>query len=624
MAATLLPNLVSYGSDSDSDNSSDNDGSGDTGPAPVIDATRKHEYTAHLKPVRKLRPLPGAEEVAPTTALAVVAAPEVELAAAVTDLVPIDPGTKEVMYNPKYEQLFTPEVGPDNPLKTQQAKAEKNTHAGFVEPAHFNDFHFENQWRTFHSYGKAIDPTVGENKTINKVVTDLQLNAKTTNPDEPTDKSIYKKIESAANAAATVEEFGTVFEKLPLRPGDKRKKERNEDPLDIEGWKGPWAKYKDEVLVSKPTEEEKKVLDEYLAKKAGKRGKFTEAVSAEEKVTLHIKDPHDYQGRSFLHAPQDVGVNLRSEEPPTKCFLPKKLIHTWEGHTKGISCIRWFPKTAHLLLSSSMDSKIKLWEVYNRRRLIQTYSGHKQAVRDVCFNNDGTQFLSASYDRFCKLWDTETGECISRFSSRKVPYCVKFNPDDDKQHLFVCGTSDKKILCWDTRSGDIVQEYDRHLGAVNTITFIDNNRRFVSTSDDKSVRVWEWDIPVDFKYLADPSMHSMPYTVISPNQKWLACQSMDNQIMIFNALNRFKWHRKKTFKGHMVAGYACGIDFSPDMTYLISGDADGKLFIWDWKTSRLYSKFKAHDQVCIQAIWHPHETSKIATAGWDGVIKFWD
>ena len=55
-------------------------------------------------------------------------------------------------------------------------------------------------------------------------------------------------------------------------------------------------------------------------------------------------------------------------------------------------------------------------------------------------------------------------------------------------------------------------------GAVNTITFIDNNRRFVSTSDDKSLRVWEWDIPVDFKYLADPSMHSMPFTVMSPNQ----------------------------------------------------------------------------------------------------------
>lgn len=68
-------------------------------------------------------------------------------------------------------------------------------------------------------------------------------------------------------------------------------------------------------------------------------------------------------------------------------------------------------------------------------------------MRDVSFDNDGKKFLSAGYDRYVKLWDTETGACISRFTSRKVPYCAKFNPDPDKQHLFVAGTSDKKIIC---------------------------------------------------------------------------------------------------------------------------------------------------------------------------------
>lgn len=57
----------------------------------------------------------------------------------------------------------------------------------------------------------------------------------------------------------------------------------------------------------------------------------------------------------------------------------------------------------------------------------------------------------------------------------------------------------------------------RHLGAVNTITFVDENRRFVTTSDDKSLRVWEWNIPVDMKYIADPTMHSMPAVTPSPN-----------------------------------------------------------------------------------------------------------
>ena len=93
--------------------------------------------------------------------------------------------------------------------------------------------------------------------------------------------------------------------------------------------------------------------------------------------------------------------------------------------------------------------------------------------------------------------------------------------------------------------------------------------RFVSTSDDKSMRVWEWDIPVDMKYIADPGMHSMPAVTRAPNQKYLACQSLDNKIVIYTCGDKFRPHKKKAFKGHMVAGYAC----SPGM------DTDSHLFL---------------------------------------------
>lgn len=504
----------------------------------------------------------------------------------------MDPTSKEVTVNVKYEDMFAVEVGPVNPFKSRQQLAKKNTLSGFVEDANFSKFHFDNQQKTFTSYGYAMDPSQDGESYVG-------------------DLSRFEENEGKS-----------VFETTKIRPGDKRKREGPGNPEDVDGYQGPWAPFVDESKSAKPSAGQQEILDEYEEKKE-KLGKKEEE-KVEEKTKAHIDDLHDYQGRSFLHIPKGHDPDLYAEEPPNKCFLPKKQIHTWSGHSKGVSAIRLFPKSGHLLLSASMDCKVKIWEVYEKRRNIRTYIGHSKAVKDICFSNDGTKFLSCAYDRWIKLWDTETGQCIGRFSNKKIPYCVKFNPDEDKQHLFIAGMADKKMITWDTRENEIVQEYDRHLGAVNTITFFDRNQRLVTTSDDKSIRIWEWDIPVDSKLIQEPSMHSMPSCSLSPNAKWLACQSMDNQILIYNVVNRFRQNRKKVFKGHMNAGYACQANFSPDMSYLISGDADGKLNIWDWKTTKLYCKFKAHTEVCIGCVWLPHETSKIITCGWDGLIKLWD
>jgi pre-mRNA-processing factor 17 len=58
--------------------------------------------------------------------------------------------------------------------------------------------------------------------------------------------------------------------------------------------------------------------------------------------------------------------------------------------------------------------------------------------------------------------------------------------------------------------------------------------------------------------------------------------------------------------------------------FLISGDAEGRCFFWDWQTSKCYKKLKCHDQVTIGAAWHPVEPSWVATCSWDGTIKLFD
>ena len=135
----------------------------------------------------------------------------------------------------------------------------------------------------------------------------------------------------------------------------------------------------------------------------------------------------------------------------------------------------------------------------------------------------------------------------------------------------------------------------------------------------------------------------------------------------------------------MVAGYACGLDFSPEMSYLCRSLKQtsseqmmrcGNYCVllkfqfslqWRWWRQGVHLGLEDHKVVVevegawrclhsgnllfrsvltlnyktllftcsphftniqtdphLQVLWHPHEASKVATAGWDGVVKFWD
>lgn len=343
-----------------------------------------------------------------------------------------------------------------------------------------------------------------------------------------------------------------------------------------------------------------------------------------ENTEFHGSQEFDYQGRTYMHIPQDLDIDLRKEAGSQKNYVPKKHVFTWRSHTKPITALRFFPNAGHLLLSASADSKLKIWDVYHDRELLRTFSGHTKSVADVTFNTTGTQFLSASFDRQMKLWDTEYGKCTSRFSTGKIPHVVRFSPASGSEHEFLAGMSDKKIVQFDTRTGEMVQEYDYHLGPVNTLTFCDDGRRFVSTSDDKSLRAWEYGIPVPIKYIAEPHMYAMVRASSHPNGKSIALQSGDNQIVVYASTDKFRQNRKKSFRGHNAAGYAIDVNISPDGQFIMSGDSGGYVCFWDWKTCKMYHKMLAADGPVICAQWHPQESSKVATAGLNGEIKYWD
>jgi len=535
-----------------------------------------------------------------------------------------DPAKKTIYYNARYEDMHAPLEGPAHPHRAE-ARGQRNHATGHVETAFVSRHAFEEQFNTFHARGYGAEPSgrglVGDADAIAANAGDSVFDANAAKR-----RKVRGEILSAQAASdASVADYGAW---APARDGSNK-------PLSLGDLSAEqmeyvkWHAARREANLrarGKLKDEDGNVLPPIGggSAEAGASGGDDADFDAgggegrTEKSVFHGDSERNYAGESWIKPPKD-----RKREND-HCYVPKRCIHTWSGHAKGTQAIRFFPRHGHLLLSAGLDSKVKIWDVHGHGKCMRTYMGHEKALKDIQFTNDGTRFVSTSWDKKIKLWDTETGKVITSVGSGKIAYCATLHPDDDKQNVCMAGQSDKKILQYDFNTGDVVQEYDQHLGAVNSVTFCDEGRRFVSSSDDKSLRVWEFGIPVTMKYIADPAMHSMPAVALSPNANWLACQSLDNQIVVYSTKDKFRMNKKKRFAGHHNSGYACQVTFSPDGRFVASGSGDGKVFFWDWKSGRIFKSLKAHEKVVIGVQWHPLEQSKVATCSWDGAIKYWD
>jgi pre-mRNA-processing factor 17 len=386
---------------------------------------------------------------------------------------------------------------------------------------------------------------------------------------------------------------------------------------------GPWACYEGENefdKVNQTAEDRKAVLEQAEAARKAQLEAKKKEVEFQPTSQFHGDALHDYKGRSYILPPQD-----RSYARAEQNYIPKTLVHTYKGHRRQVQVAKFFPKFGHMILSGSYDSEVKLWDVHGDRTCLRTYSGHKNAVRDLSFTNDGMHFLSTGWDNRLNFWDTETGQVVRTFPLESRPFCGQFNPDPTRQYAFLVGDVDKKVTQWDVRSGEAVVTYSDHLGPVNTVTFLENFTKFASTSDDKKVFLWEFGIPIVVKHISDPDMHAMAATDVHPSDKYFVGQSADNKVLCFDVKGGLiRLNKKKKFTGHLCAGHSVQIKFSPDGQFLASGDHEGRVFFWDWKSARVNSVIEAHDKACVSIDWHPAEPSTMLTSSWDNTIRLWN
>lgn len=98
-------------------------------------------------------------------------------------------------------------------------------------------------------------------------------------------------------------------------------------------------------------------------------------------------------------------------------------------------------------MSGSDDLTMIMWQPKKSDKSIIRLTGHRALVIQVAFSPDGFYFVSASFDKSIKLWETKTGKYLSSFRGHVANvYQVCWSADS---RLLVSGSKDSTLKVWD-------------------------------------------------------------------------------------------------------------------------------------------------------------------------------
>ena len=91
-------------------------------------------------------------------------------------------------------------------------------------------------------------------------------------------------------------------------------------------------------------------------------------------------------------------------------------------------------------------------------------------MTNCAFNKSGDKFITGSYDRTCKVWDTNSGEELLTLEGHKnVVYAIAFNnPYGDK---IITGSFDKTCKLWSAETGVLFHTFRGHATEIVRIFF---------------------------------------------------------------------------------------------------------------------------------------------------------
>jgi len=352
-------------------------------------------------------------------------------------------------------------------------------------------------------------------------------------------------------------------------------------------------------LKKRITEERKQIEIDKLPN----NGKKTQQLL--DKTKLSIEDSGD-----VLKPLEKVQVMM-----PSPAVFYQKL--TLTGHKGWITSAAFSPK-GDRIVSGSFDLTVRIWDT-DSGDCLKILQGHNQLVQAVAFSPDGKHIASGDgWNHTLKIWNALTGMCLHTIKAHSADiHDLSFSPNGE----FVASAGDDKLVkIWNVNTGVCIRTLKGHSNGVFCVAFSPDGKHITSGSWDKKVKIWEVDNGQCIRTLKG-HRGTVEDISFSPDGTQIAsCDYWDGKIIIWDALNGNILH--------IMASDSLGfhsLSFSPDGNYIVSGNADGKLQIWDVKTGECLKTIKAHGGFpsFINSVEFSPDGRYFLSAGNDKLINVW-
>lgn len=275
--------------------------------------------------------------------------------------------------------------------------------------------------------------------------------------------------------------------------------------------------------------------------------------------------------------------------------------------------------------------KIRLGSVQASAPSVCMYTFHNTNNNMTCleFNQDLNLVGAGFQDSYIKLWSLGGKPLKSVFkkdknntsNTRKLighsgpVYGLSFSPDN---RYLLSSSEDKTVRLWSLDAYSALVSYKGHNQPVWDVKFSPLGHYFATASHDQTARLWATDHIYPLRIFAG-HINDVDCVDFHPNSNYVFTGSSDKTCRMWDVQSG---SAVRIFMGH--TGPVNCMAVSPDGRWLASAGEDSVVNVWDVGSGRRLKSMKGHGRSSIYSLDFSKDGTVLVSGGADNTVRVWD